>query len=243
MKSCAHLLLIAAIAMFPAGCGDRRQAGRRSQPAEGAEAVDGSAEREAVDTLKQLGANGALDERGRPKVVRLSGPKITDAELEHVEALTELRALYLDGTRVTDAGMASIEPLTKLETLHCVNIAGANQLRTVRALEDSTHLECRDAPLPPILQALQEYHSVPFKIDEEALTRAGISADTLITAKHVDVPLREALDSVLGPLGLVWKLDDGALVVTTTQAVAEERPNLTKLRQTVPTLKDVLVDW
>jgi len=47
--------------------------------------------------------------------------KITDAELEHVERLTDLRHLLLDKTLVTDAGLKHIEGLTKLEVLYLDN--------------------------------------------------------------------------------------------------------------------------
>jgi hypothetical protein len=250
MKRFAHPLVILVTLGFAAGCRqDRPQDQPEDQPqtvgqtADSVEAQDRSREREAIDALKQLGANVAPDERGRARVLRLTGPSITDADLKHVAALTELRALYLDGTKVTDAGMVHLEALTKLETLYCVSVAGARELRTVEALKEPTHLECIEAPLYDVVAIEGDYHNVRLKIDEEALTRANIPPDTPITAKHVNVPLREALDSILEPLDLVWKLDNGTLAVTTRKAVAEQRPNLTKLRQALPTLNDVLVDW
>ena len=46
------------------------------------------------------------------------GSQVTDAELVHVEALTQLQRLFLDQTQVTDAGLAHLERLTELRELH-----------------------------------------------------------------------------------------------------------------------------
>lgn len=43
---------------------------------------------------------------------------VTDADLEHLEALTDLRCLVLFGPEVTDAGLVHLESLTDLEELY-----------------------------------------------------------------------------------------------------------------------------
>jgi hypothetical protein len=264
MKHFAHRVFILVAIGFTAGCREDQpqeqaepqpQAQLEAQPqprpktadgtADAVEAQDRSGEREAIDALKQLGANVALDERGRAKVLRLTGPKITDAELKHVAALTELRALYLDGTQVTDAGMGHLEPLRKLETLRCLgNITTAKARMTIEELKAATDVEFVKCPLADVLDVMGDMHAIPFNTDEAALKAADRSpADPVVTAKHENVVLGEALTSILEPLGLVWTIEGGAVLVTTEQALAERRPHLAKLREAVSTLKDVLVDF
>lgn len=246
MKRLTHVLSVVVAATVTVGCGGRDQPRTADQPAsqsEAASTTDTAGEKESLLALKELGANVALDEEGRAKVVRLTGPKVTDAELEHVGALTNLRGLYLDGTKVTDAGITHLTALTKLETLYCVSITGAPQQRAIHALEDQTELMFVQTPLTDVLDTLSDLHNLPLEINEETLEAAGIPSDTPITAEHRQVPLRDALSAMLEPLELIWTVDSGTLIVTTKEAFAEKRPNLTKLRQTAPNLKDVLVDW
>jgi len=246
MKCLTHLVLVVAAATVAVGCGGQDRPGNTDQPASQSEAANTSEpvdEKQSLLALKELGANVALDEEGRAKVVRLTGPEVTDAELKHVGALTNLRGLYLDGTKVTDAGMTHLESLTKLETLYCVGVTGAPQQRAIHALEEQTETMFIETPLTDVLDTLKDYHNVPIKIDEEALDAAGIPSDTPITAEHRQVPLRDALNAMLEPLELVSTVDSGTLIVTTKGAFAEKHPNLTALREAAPNLKDVLVDW
>lgn len=238
--SCLALILVAPI--VTGGCGSQDEPATPDPSAGLPEVVETAGEKEAIDALKELGANVALDEQGRAKVLRLTGPKITDAVLEHVARLTELRALYLDGTKVSEAGLAQLEPLGKLEKLHCV-VPSVPGLRATNALKMPTVMEFIDCPLVDVLDTLADYHEIRFQIDEEALKAAGCPTDAPITAKHANVPLREALAAVFEPLGLVWTLDDGVLVVTTEDALDEKWPNLARLREAVPSLTDVTVDF
>ncbi|NQT17948.1 MAG: hypothetical protein HQ582_34670 [Planctomycetes bacterium] len=243
MKCFAHLLVMALAATATVGCGNQDQPKSADRPppqSEPADTTNAADEKASLGVLKKLDANVALDEEGRAKVVRLVGPAVTDAELKHVAALTNLRGLHLDGTKVTDAGMVHLKPLTKLETLYCVSLRSA---RVREELKANTEIECIEAPLDDVLDNLGLMHATSFKINEEALEAAGIPPDTPITAKHTNIPLREALNAVLEPLELESTLGDATLIVTTKEAFAEERPNLTELRQVVPSLKDVLVDW
>ena len=89
MKCLTHLLSVAVAATVTVGCGGGEQPRNTAQPAiqsEAADTADTGGERESLVALKDLGANVALDEEGRAKIVRLSGPKVTDAELELVGA-------------------------------------------------------------------------------------------------------------------------------------------------------------
>jgi hypothetical protein len=58
-----------------------------------------------------------LDGRGRVVELRLEGKAVTDAALEHVAQLTELRTLSLYGSSVTSAGLTKLAGLERLEAL------------------------------------------------------------------------------------------------------------------------------
>jgi len=49
--------------------------------------------------------------------VHLENSSCTDADLEYLAVLTQLRSLELDGTRVTDAGLERLTGLTRLQEL------------------------------------------------------------------------------------------------------------------------------
>lgn len=70
--------------------------------------------------------------------VDLFGNQVTDAGLEHLKGLTELRYLHLDTTRVTDAGPEHIKGLTQLRhlVLHHTQVtdAGLGHLKAMTQL-------------------------------------------------------------------------------------------------------------
>jgi hypothetical protein len=51
------------------------------------------------------------------KRLELSTMPVTDAGLGHLKGLTQLEALYIDGTRVSDAGLVYLKGLTQLQNL------------------------------------------------------------------------------------------------------------------------------
>jgi hypothetical protein len=54
---------------------------------------------------------------GRVVELKLEGKQVTDAALDEVRKLPELRSLSLYGSSVTDAGLARLAEATKLEAL------------------------------------------------------------------------------------------------------------------------------
>ncbi len=101
------------------------------QPAEEAmEAETEAGERSSAASLKLQGATSWLvrliparftgltpEEAERLRELDLRDLGITDADLEHLEALSSLRALSLRGTAVTGAGLIHIQGLDRLQTL------------------------------------------------------------------------------------------------------------------------------
>jgi len=73
---------------------------------------------DSVKVLENLGAEVRRNERGAVIMLVLSrNKKVTDAELVHLEGLTELQNLILWGTQVSDAGLVHLEGLTKLKAV------------------------------------------------------------------------------------------------------------------------------
>jgi hypothetical protein len=72
--------------------------------------------------------------------VGLPGEAVTDAGLEHLKGLTQLKRLYLEDTRVTDAGLKHLRGLTQLEVLELrsakVTDAGLEHLKRLTELKD-----------------------------------------------------------------------------------------------------------
>ena len=100
---------------------------------------------------KGLITDAGLADLSQLKNLRLlsigSNPKITDAGLRHIGALTGLETFRISGCQITDAGLAQLQGLTNLKSLsisQCPGITGsglvhlqrATQLRALRLEED-----------------------------------------------------------------------------------------------------------
>ena len=72
---------------------------------------------EAIAAIKKLGGKVTVDGNNAAIKVRLGYSKITDAELEHLKRLTELKELLLNNTDITDAGLVHLKKLPNLELL------------------------------------------------------------------------------------------------------------------------------
>ena len=65
--------------------------------------------------IKKLGGRVRVDKNGSVVEVGFFGTKVSDAGLEHLKGLTNLRFLFLDETKVTDAGLEHLKGLTNLQ--------------------------------------------------------------------------------------------------------------------------------
>ena len=64
--------------------------------------------------------NALLEIRDQLVWLNMNNTRVTDAQLEGLARLTNLRVLYLNNTSVSDAGVAKLEPLTELRWLSLV---------------------------------------------------------------------------------------------------------------------------
>jgi hypothetical protein len=191
--------------------------------------------------------------------LQLYCPQVTDAGLVQLQPLRELVELRM-ACQITDAGMPHLVPLANLRAFVSCGVLTSlpandelrprrRQDRIVAALDSPTVIDVTNCPLYDVTSYLSDYHNMYVRIDKPALEAARIRSDTSVTFNSNAVwpsrqgPLAEGLDLLLDPLGLGWKIGPDGLVVTSKDALAASRVELSKLRQALPGLKKVYVDW
>ena len=117
----------------------------------------------AVVEIQQLGGRVTMDEKspGKPVIaVELGMSRVTDAGLENLRGLTELRWLHLSDAAITDAGLEHLSGLTRLETLNLENTkvtdTGLEQLKGLTQLQrvDLTGTKVSDEGVKKLQEAL-----------------------------------------------------------------------------------------
>jgi hypothetical protein len=101
-----------------------------------------SEQERAIARVKAAGGSVTTDSShpGSPVVgIDLHRTRITDADLEQLQGLTQLRTLNLYDTRVTDAGMRYVGGLSSLETLYLNDTAVTDA--GLQYLQGLTHLQ------------------------------------------------------------------------------------------------------
>ena len=92
----------------------------------------------------------------------------------------------------------------------------------LKVLQEPTSLELIETPLADAVAEVQDKHGVHVYLDHRALDDVGIPSDTPITFVMSGIPLRSALELMLGQLDLTWTIKAGVLLITTP----EEAENL-----------------
>jgi WD40 repeat protein len=120
--------------------------------------TDLSAQEKAVAEIRKLQGYAEVDatDRRRPVIrVIFQGTAVTDAGLEHLEVLTQLRSLNLAYTKVTDTGLQYLKGMTQLQQLYLGNTgakdAGLEHLKgmaQLRFLDLSNTLAPHSATAP-----------------------------------------------------------------------------------------------
>ena len=190
-----------------------------------------------------------LEHLKRLTSLTVNGPKITDAGLKHLEGLCELEELELAGSGITDAGLTHLQPLRKLRKLVILTRSSsdpsgiARSSKVLEQLQSPTILEFQETPLSDVFAYLQDLHGIKVEIDEAALKEAKVDRSDSVTCTCVGKDLYSALSFMLDPLGLAWHIGPRGLIITSKAAYAKQHPNLLRLKQTLPNLKEVEVDW
>ncbi len=182
--------------------------------------------------LEEIGAMSGLDH------LTVVSPKLTDRGISHLRGLANLRRLELPH-QITDAAMVDLQGLAKLETLICAAHTPAQQ-RIIAALEEETEADFTEQPLIDVVQYFQQRHDIPININE--LQKARMRVDMPSTFQVRDT-LGVVLRQILAPAALDWKLGPNSVSITTKEVLSQARPRLTQLRECLPHLTSVIVDW
>jgi hypothetical protein len=226
-----------------------------------------------LDTLYLLGANfsddGLAHLEGLHQLTDLTvgGPQITDAGLAHLDNLQELEDLDLQGDRITDAGLVRLQSLRKLRRLrlhctisdegmeHLMSLTSLTELisqgppddrvqdRLYEALRQPTQIDLVETPLSDVCEYVGDMHNIKVEIDETALKDTDVDGSCPVTCNIRGVSLRDALDNLVDSVGLAWYVGPRSVVITGKAEYAKRHPNLLRLRQALPQLKKVWVNW
>ena len=78
-----------------------------------------------------------------------------------------------------------------------------------------------EKPLSDVLRQIAQKHSLPLLAKWNWIDAIGLSADSPVTFTATDEPLDQALDGMLGRLGLTWIVDHGAVVAVPREHAEE----------------------
>lgn len=150
----------------------------------------------------------ALAEMDKLEALDLADTPISDAGLDYFKPLVSLRELDLSHTKVVGPGLESLEALPRLGS---VKLAGTqvglfylNRLKVHHALNEKTDLDFANQPLGDVVEYLSQRHEIGLQLDYRSLRASGVAADTPITMNLKGITLREALETMLKPLGLAF---------------------------------------
>ena len=95
---------------------------------------------------------------------------------------------------------------------------GPAEEKIARALNAPTQLEFVDTPLTDVIDCLKDLHKIEIQIDKKAMDEAGVGADSPVTKNAKGITLKAGLRLMLPELGLTYVIQDGVLLITTTEA-------------------------
>jgi len=87
----------------------------------------------------------------------------------------------------------------------------------LKVLQEPTSLEFLETPLLDVAAEVQDKHGVHVHLDHRALDDVGIPSDTPVTFAMSGIPLRSALELMLGQLDLTWTIGSDVLLITTPE--------------------------
>ena len=192
-------------------------------------------------SLKALHLYGPAPNNGLQQLAKLNQLRglvvqdVTDAKLAQIVNLTGLEHLHLQGT-ISDDGLAQLEPLVELQELtYNHNIADDLKYLITYGYEDSS-----------IADAIKYFHektNIAFRFDSDTIGATGVAIDeVLVTDSSNGLPLRNALDRMLTPHGLGFRIESDALVITSREEVDRAQAGIRALQKKLPKLK-VIIGW
>jgi len=102
-----------------------------------------------------------------------------------------------------------------------INVRFYEKCRAEKRIDEElklpTYINCIEVPLIDLVEQLQEFHFITTSLDKKALRESKVDYDMPLTCEAMDVPLKEALDGILKPVGLVATPYCETLFVTTAK--------------------------
>jgi hypothetical protein len=92
----------------------------------------------------------------------------------------------------------------------------------LRALTKRVDFNLKSVPFSEAIAQLQQKLGVPVLIDRKSCAEEDVSLATPVTIAKSNMPAETVLDSLIGPMGLTWVLEDEVLLIT-----HDDRPELT----------------
>lgn len=127
--------------------------------------------------------------------------------------------------------VAQDEPAANVEAAATSNVIPGNVSITLDSdlsdfeapfLRKQVLLACSDTPLTDVVDELRRKSNFPFLLDVVGIEEAGLPVDEPINFFSVEeIRVDQALDLILGELGLTWFIDEGILHVTTIEVANE----------------------
>jgi hypothetical protein len=91
-----------------------------------------------------------------------------------------------------------------------------------KALGKLTEVDFTETPLNDVIEYLRQCHHIEIKIDNRALSDAGVGADSPVTISLKGVSLRSVLNLMLRELSLTWMIKDEVLMITTPEEAGND---------------------
>ncbi len=99
-----------------------------------------------------------------------------------------------------------------------------NEQKIAKALDQPTVLEFPDNTLKDVVDFIQEYHNIQIRLDEQALSDAGLDSETRINLVISGITLRSALKLMLENVNgteLTYIIEDEVMKITTREKADE----------------------
>jgi hypothetical protein len=179
--------------------------GSSSVPREGQTAHRAGEKTGLINALERfLGKGRAAGARGRPALVAGPKPKLMPPKPQPAPKAATA------GNKAAKHHVAAVFTLPH------------NARAIDEALASPTLMEFSETPLSDVIEYLKAFHKIEIQFDKKALSDAGIALDVPITRNLKGISLRSALRLLLHDLDLTYVVDDGFLLITTSE-VADNR--------------------
>jgi hypothetical protein len=105
------------------------------------------------------------------------------------------------------------------------------------------HRDFSEAPIAEVADHFSQCLKIPVLVDTADANVAKLVDSVTVTRSQEVVTLRDALETMLRPLGLGWTRSSAGLLITTREKASESRRGMEELKKSLPNLTTVTSDW